>query len=215
LIIRRNSKLGFLLRRILWLFRASRLPKCDETARIHPMAMFEGYPENVELGRGVIIDAYARIYCHKSGRVKIGDGSYIGDSAIVHTGKKNGSVTIGSNCTVQAFSMVHGHGSCEIGNDVRIAAHTVIIPANHRFEDTTRPIREQGLTKLGIKIENDVWIGSGCIILDGVTIGSGSVIGAGSVVNKSLPSGSVAVGSPARPVANRYVEENRLGNPSA
>jgi acetyltransferase-like isoleucine patch superfamily enzyme len=204
LIIPRNSRLGFLLRRLRWIFRVGKMPKCDQSARIHPTAMFEGFPENVELGEGVIIDAYARIYCHQSGKVKIGAGSYIGDSAIVHTGKKNGSVTIGSNCTVQAFSMVHGHGGCEIGNDVRIAAHTVIIPANHRFEDTTRPIREQGLTKLGISIEDDVWIGSNCVVLDGVTIGKGSVIGAGSVVNKTLAPGSVAVGSPARAVANRF-----------
>lgn len=181
-----------------------RVPKCDETARIHPMAEFEGHPENVELGREVIIDAYAKIYCHKNGRIKIGDGTYIGDHAIVHTGKKDGWVTIGNNCTVQPFSIVHGHGGCDIGNDVRIASHNVIIPANHRFEDSSKPIREQGVTRIGIRIENDVWIGSGCIVLDGVTVGRGSVIGAGSVVNKSVPPGSISIGSPARQIGARH-----------
>lgn len=171
------------------------------------MAMFEGHPENVELGRGVIIDAYAKIYCHKNGRIKIGDDSYIGDHAIVHTGKKGGWITIGTNCTVQSFSIVHGHGGCEIGNDVRIASHTVIIPANHRFEDSSRPIREQGVTRIGIRIESDVWIGSGCIVLDGVTVGQGGVIGAGSVVNKSVPPGAISIGSPAKPVGARLPAE--------
>lgn len=203
-MIRKNSRLGFLLRRIIWFFRETRIPQCDETVRIHPMASFEGAVENVTLGKGVIIDAYARIYCHKRGSIKIGDHSYIGPNAFIHTGKKDGSVSIGSNCTVQAFSMVHGHGGCEIGNDVRIAGHVVIIPANHRFEDSGVPIREQGLTKKGIRIENDVWIGAGCLVLDGVTIGTGAVLGAGAVVNKAVAAGAVAVGSPAREVANRF-----------
>jgi acetyltransferase-like isoleucine patch superfamily enzyme len=211
LIISRNSRLGFVLRRILWFFRASKLPRCDDTVRIHPTATFDGFPENVELGRNVIVDAYASIYCHKTGKIKIGAGTYVGDGAIIHTGSKHGTVTIGSNCTVQSYSIVYGHGGCEIGDDVRIAPHTVIVPSNHRFDDTTRLIREQGLTKLGIKIEHDVWIGAQCVILDGVTVGKGSVIGAGSVVNKTLPPGSVAVGSPARRVAERFSNQNQLG----
>ena len=56
---------------------------------------------------------------------------------------------------------------------------------------------------LGIKIMNDVWIGTGVRILDGVTIGRGSVIGAGSVVTKSIPDYSVAVGAPAKVIKKR------------
>lgn len=203
-MLKKNSRWGFLLRRVLWFFRETRIPACDDSVRIHPMASFEGAPQNVKLGKGVVIDAYARIYCHKHGHISIGDNSYIGPNAFVHTGKKGGHVTIGSNCTVQAFTMVHGHGGCDIGDDVRIAGHVVIIPANHRFEDPDRPIREQGLTKQGIRIESDVWIGAGCLVLDGVTVGRGAVLGAGAVVNKSVPPGAVAVGSPARAVAQRF-----------
>lgn len=49
-----------------------------------------------------------------------------------------------------------------------------------------------GLQK-GITIEDDCWIGSNVIILDGVTIGKGSVIGAGTLVSKDVPAGSVVV----------------------
>jgi serine acetyltransferase len=55
-----------------------------------------------------------------------------------------------------------------------------------------------------ISIEDDVWIGSGAIVLSGVTIGRGSVVGAGSVVTKSIPPYSVAVGNPARVVKRRF-----------
>ena len=47
-------------------------------------------------------------------------------------------------------------------------------------------------------IGSDVWVGSGAIILPGVTIGSRTVVGAGSVVSRSLPENVLAVGNPCR-----------------
>ncbi len=49
-----------------------------------------------------------------------------------------------------------------------------------------------------IKIDEDVFIGAGWIVVRGVTIGKGSVIGAGSVVTKMVPAGQVWAGNPAR-----------------
>jgi maltose O-acetyltransferase len=51
---------------------------------------------------------------------------------------------------------------------------------------------------LPITIGKNVWVGSGAIVLGGVTIGDDSVIGAGAVVTKDVPARSVAVGNPAR-----------------
>lgn len=51
-----------------------------------------------------------------------------------------------------------------------------------------------------IKIQDNVWIGMGVIVLPGVTIGEGSVIGAGAVVTKDIPPNTLAVGSPAKPI---------------
>jgi acetyltransferase-like isoleucine patch superfamily enzyme len=79
----------------------------------------------------------------------------------------------------------------------------VIIPANHGFERIDVPMNTQPLTKKGIVIGEDVWIGSGCRILDGVHIGGGSVIGAGSVVTKNIGPYSIALGVPARIVGSR------------
>ena len=78
-----------------------------------------------------------------------------------------------------------------------------MIPANHRFANVDQPIHEQGLDMQGIKVEGNVWIGAGSLILDGVNIGGGAVVGAGSLVNKSLPPNVVAVGLPARPISQR------------
>lgn len=49
-----------------------------------------------------------------------------------------------------------------------------------------------------VRIERNVWIGAGVIVLPGVTIGENSVIGAGSLVNKDIPANVVAVGTPCR-----------------
>jgi len=72
----------------------------------------------------------------------------------------------------------------EIGKDVRISrkamikyAKTAIIPANHRFDHIDIPQYKQSLTKKGMKIEDDVWIGTNVTILDGVTIHRGCVVG--------------------------------------
>ena len=52
--------------------------------------------------------------------------------------------------------------------------------------------------KRSIILHNDVWIGSGVIVMQGVTIGEGAVIGAGSVVTKDIPPYSIAVGNPCK-----------------
>ena len=62
---------------------------------------------------------------------------------------------------------------------------------NHIFEDASSTIKSQGVSQKGIVIEDDCWIGSNVVILDGVTIGKGSVIAAGTIVTKDVPAGSV------------------------
>lgn len=59
-----------------------------------------------------------------------------------------------------------------------------------------------------VKIGENTWIGEGVIVMPGVEIGSGCVIGAHSIVNKSIPSNSIAVGSPAK-VVKKYSQESQ------
>ena len=115
-----------------------------------------------------------------------------------------GEITIGNNCSFSPFTIVYGHGKgTKIGNNVLVAAHTLIIPANHNFSSVHLNINQQGINSKGIIIEDNVWIGAGCKILDGVTIGTGSIVAAGSVVNKSIEPYSIVAGVPAKKIKSR------------
>jgi len=77
-----------------------------------------------------------------------------------------------------------------------------IYTENHNFEGGGI-IRDQGVTRSFVRIEDDCWIASNAVILAGVTIGKGSVVAAGSVVTKDVPAYSVVGGVPARVIKSR------------
>lgn len=114
-----------------------------------------------------------------------------------------GNISIGNNVSVNPYTLIYGQGNITIGDYVRIAAHCVLIPSNHIYSDPTCPIYTQGLINKGIIIEDDVWIGCGVRILDGVTIAHGCVIGAGSVVTKSTEPFGIYAGVPAIKIKSR------------
>lgn len=153
------------------------------------------------IGEGTVISAYSQISSSNGGMIKIGNNCEIGRGVLILS--YGGKIIIGDNCSFNPYTLIYGHGGLTIGNNVRIAAHTVIIPANHVFINPNKIIREQGLTTIGITIKNDVWIGAGAKILDGVTIETGSVIGAGAVVTKSTQPFSINAGVPAKEICNR------------
>lgn len=149
----------------------------------------------LEIGHKSDIRKNATIDCGERGEVRIGSKTTIFPYAMLLP--HEGSITIGDYCTVNPFCVLYGHGGLTIGDYVRIATHTVIIPANHVFDDPHAPITKQGLRMKGVSIEDDVWIGAGVRILDGVTIGKGAIIAAGAVVNRSVPPGMIYGGVPA------------------
>ena len=98
-------------------------------------------------------------------------------------------IEIGDRSYLGPYVCMSGPGVIKIGRQCLIASQAGIYANNHR---------EYGLSREGITIEDNCWLGTGVRILDGVTIGRGSVVGAGSVVTKNIPPYSVAVGVPAK-----------------
>ena len=110
-------------------------------------------------------------------------------------------ISIGNNVQINPNSSIYGN--VKIGNNVMIAPNCMIAGGNHNFSDISIPIRYQGDNSKGIVIEDDVWIGANCVVLDGVNIQKGSIIGAGSIVTKDIPEFSIAVGNPCKVIRKR------------
>lgn len=83
-----------------------------------------------------------------------------------------------------------------VGNNVFIGPNVQIYTAQHPLDINERKLHVG--SALPVTIGDDVWIGGGCIILPGVTIGKGTTIGAGSVVTKSIPENVVGCGNPCK-----------------
>lgn len=159
------------------------------------------FSSSISVGKQVRISRSSKLKIIGGGSISIGEKTEILDGALLFT--YGGVITIGKKCSINPYTIIYGHGSTKIGDNVLIAAQCMIIPSTHVFSDINKPINTQGLTYKGIVIEDDVLISHGCSILDGVTIGRGSVIGAGSVVNKSVPPFSICVGVPAKVISVR------------
>lgn len=159
------------------------------------------------LGKGINVHSTTwvpfkcKIETNLGGNVSIGCNCELHDYSIIMT--YGGNIVIGDDCSVNPFSILYGHGGLKIGRGVRIAAHVVIVPANHIPGDEELPLYRRGIVAKGIEIGDYTWIGAGSRILDGVTIGRHVIIGAGSVVTASIPDGAVAVGVPARIITKK------------
>jgi acetyltransferase-like isoleucine patch superfamily enzyme len=163
------------------------------------------FANNIRLGKGVYLDH--GVYLHACpGGISIGEGSLVMKNAILHVynfrNLPHAGIHIGARSLVGESCILRGQGGIHIGNDVYLGTLVQLLAVNHIFNDTTRPISEQGITAQGIHIGDGSWVSSGAIVLDGVSIGRNAVIGAGAVVTKDVPDYCVAVGNPARVVRN-------------
>ena len=89
-------------------------------------------------------------------------------------------------------------GNLTIGNRVSIAPRVTLVTSSHPNSSRIRPFAP--VSQGPIVIEDDAWLGAGCIILPGVRIGRGAVVGANSVVAQDILPLHVVAGQPARTV---------------
>ncbi len=102
-------------------------------------------------------------------------------------------IEIGDNVSIAAYVHMWGKGGINIGNRVMIGSHTAIASLTH---DYSKEIMFDTLIEKNVFIEDDVWIGTHCIILPGIRIGKGAVVGAGTLVTKNVPPNTIFSGIP-------------------
>jgi acetyltransferase-like isoleucine patch superfamily enzyme len=141
------------------------------------------WPHQVKLGNNCSLEH--NIYFHYDGIYSEGPSICIGDHVFVGNNTEfniTDKITIGDNCLIAAGCCFvdHNHGS-----------------------NKSKLIREQLAPKEGIRIEEDVWVGSKVTVLKGVHIGKGAIVAAGAVVNKSIPKYEIWGGIPAKKIGER------------
>jgi acetyltransferase-like isoleucine patch superfamily enzyme len=111
-------------------------------------------------------------------------------------------ISIGGGSFLNLGVMVAAVDLVEIGEHCMFANGCFISDASHRFDDPNVPVPWQGFTSKGpTRLGDNVWCGANAVITSGVTIGERCVIGANSVVTRDVPAFSVAVGVPAKVIA--------------
>ena len=145
-------------------------------------------------GRGSKIYPSVRMDTPPYRRFSIGRHSVVESYSCINNAV--GDVIIGDRSRIGLHNTVIG--PVTIGSHVNIAQGVTITALNHNFNDTKKPIDQQGITTHPVIISDDVWVGAGAVILPGVTIGSHSVVAAGAVVTKEVPPCCIVAGVPAK-----------------
>ena len=143
---------------------------------------------DVKLGRNVRIYAFVNLY-----GCEIGDETSIGAFVEIQKGAK-----IGARCKIQSHTFI-----CEgvtIEEEVFVGHNVSFI--NDLYPRATanggRMQTEQDWKVIPTLVKRGAAIGTGAVLLGGITIGEGAVVGAGSVVTRDVPAGAVVAGNPAR-----------------
>lgn len=159
-------------------------------------------PGQLRCGKGVEIGAFCEVDCLSREGLAIGSGTRIGSFSII---KVSGTlsdlgeaIVIGPNVGIGEFAHIGGAGRVRIGDDTIAGAYLSIHPENHIYSDLGVSIRLQGVTRKGVSIGSNCWIGAKATFLDGSSVGDGCVVAAGAVVTQTFPDNVVIGGVPAR-----------------
>lgn len=130
---------------------------------------------------------YYKLFC---GRIVIGKNLNFRRNFIINISGE-GKVLIGDNVFFNNDVSLNSHEMITIGNNCIFGESVKIYDHNHKFSDPNVMISEQGYSCRSVYIGNNCWIGSGVIILAGVTIGDHVVIGAGCIINDDVESNTI------------------------
>jgi len=168
------------------------------------MGLMLRQPGRIRLGSRCVLDDFAGLSVRgDEAGITLGNRVFLGRQSVVNVRDAHIDIaddtSIGSNCRLGCDG-----GRITIGRYVLVASYCYLGGGAHRTDRTDIPMALQGnVSKGGVTIEDDVWIGARSMVMDGVTIRRGSIIGAGSLVTHDIPEYSVAYGSPAEVVRQR------------
>jgi acetyltransferase-like isoleucine patch superfamily enzyme len=161
------------------------------------------HPHKIRLGDSVIVDDNCLLDAKGSSNagISLADGVFLGRNTILSC--KNGDIILEQGVNIGFNSQIASGSSVRVGKDGLLASYCYLIGGGHASGEPGQPIQEQQAVSHGVTLEDNVWLGAGVKVLDGVTIGADCIIGAGAVVSSDVPERSVAAGIPARIIRQR------------
>jgi acetyltransferase-like isoleucine patch superfamily enzyme len=161
------------------------------------------HPHKVRLGDGVTVDDLVVLDAKgtKNRGIDVGHGVFLGRGTILSC--KDGDISIGDHGNFGFHCEVFSGSSVTVGKHGLFAAQSYLVGGGHEFEHTALAVIDQPRSSRGIALGDNVWLGAGAKVLDGVRIGRDVVVGANAVVNADLPDGAIAAGVPARVLRHR------------
>ena len=159
------------------------------------------FPWLLRVGKSVSLGDNVHVNALSKGGVTLGDRVSIRENAVLqlssHLDHLGDQIVIEDDVYIGPGAFIGAAATIRIGARTLIGPGLIIIAEGHDFAGT-QPVFDQGVSRSGVTIGPECWLGARVTVLDGVQIGRGCVIGAGSVVTRSLPDYAVAMGVPAR-----------------
>jgi acetyltransferase-like isoleucine patch superfamily enzyme len=159
--------------------------------------------QNIKLGKNIKFSDYVHIDGLGFGKIHIDDRCSLGAFSRIVTSTSYSNlgdgIHLGTDVAIGEFSYIGGAGGVSIGSNSIIGQYLSIHPENHNHDNLDLLIRKQGVTRKGVSIGENVWIGAKVTILDGVTVGNGCIIAAGAVLTaENYPENTIIGGVPAK-----------------
>jgi galactoside O-acetyltransferase len=156
------------------------------------------------LGRDVMISDKASF--HGLHAIGIGDHSRIDDFCVLSAGV--GGIDIGRNVHIAVYSSLIGAGRISLGDFANISSRVSIYSSNDDYSgafmtNPTVPARFTNVHRADVLVGRHAIVGSGCVVLPGLTIAEGASIGALSLVNRDCAAFMIYAGIPAKPIGER------------
>lgn len=151
------------------------------------------------LGENVQVSKLASIY--NASNIDIGDNSRIDDFCVLSAGE--GGISIGRHVHIAVYTSLMGAGKITMEDYTGLSSKCAVYSSNDDYSgmfmtNPTVPSRYTNVTHAPVTIKKHSLVGVGSIILPGVTIEECVAVGALSLVNKSLESGFIYIGQPAK-----------------
>lgn len=144
-----------------------------------------GDRDRVAIGDFSYVAGHLQVFAHE-GRIEIGEWFYIGPRSTVWSSSPGG-IKIGKRVLVSFDVHIHDTNSHPMDPGARFGQTRDILTTGH-------PRQDPGIDARPIVIGDDVWIGTGAMILKGVTIGDRAIIGARAMVRSNVPADSIVKG---------------------